>query len=122
MNQYNLKEPVKALLWCNNVRDMQSFVAQSKNVINIDMDMDKRDYGSNNLNLITRKGFVRVNQNTDYLVMGADQNIYVVSKEVFENNFELMEGVMGARMFTEQEEKVFDTQPHISISPSMNKK
>lgn len=112
MNQYIMKKPVEALLWCNNVGDMMSFIATVTADVKVDMNVKEHGYGVANLTLNTAKGSYPVRESVDYVVKGADGDVYVIEKNLFDANFKLDSPELYATMSVEEKKIKFDTQPH----------
>lgn len=112
MNKYILKNPVEALLWCNNVGEMMNFMATVNADIKVNMNVKEHGYGVPNLTLVTPKGELTVRESKDYVVKGADGQVYVVSDKVFTENFVLSDNCAPRTLSEEEEPRVFHTQYH----------
>lgn len=112
MNKYVMKQPVEALLWCNNVGDMMSFIATVETDVKVDMNVKEHGYGVANLTLNTAKGSYPVRESVDYVVKGADGEVYVIEKTLFDANFKLDYPDELATVRLDDENRKFDTQPH----------
>lgn len=112
MNKYIMKQPVEALLWCNNVGDMMSFIATVKTDVKVDMNVKEHGYGVANLTLNTAKGSYPVRESVDYVVKGADGEVYVIEKTLFDANFKLDYPDEVVAYYNDETVRKFDTQPH----------